>query len=248
MADNVQKTPLARSLNRFAERKALGLMQMTGKGLPCQITKVDATGLIVTVKFLVTSPYTLPNVTVPVASSQYARAPLQVGDQGVCLSADTYIGGVTGQGGTADLSLQANLSALIFFPVGSTKFAATDDANAYVIYGPDGVILRDSQSKGKLKIQPTVVEWDLPTGVSLVINGNVIINGNEEVSGGLALGGNITAADGVSVYAGDIHTSGAVIAGFGGGDQVGLQTHSHSQPQDSHGDIEHNTNPPTAGS
>ena len=46
---------------------------------------------------------------------------------------------------------------------------------------------------------------------------------------------------------GDLHVTGAVIAGYGGGDQVGLQTHTHGQPQDSHGDTEEETNPPTAG-
>lgn len=246
MADNVQKTPLARSLNRFAERKALGLMEMTGKALPCQITKVDATGLIVTVKFLVQSPYTLPNVTVPVASSQYARAPLQVGDQGVCLSADTYIGGVTGQGGTADLSLQANLSSLIFVPVGSTKFTATDDPNAYVLYGPDGVILRDSQSRIKVKFQATVAEIDLPVGVTLVINGNAEINGNAAITGGLSLTGKITGSGG-GTYTQPLVTSAAVTAGEGTGNQVNLQTHTHTQPNDSHGDTEQPVNAPTPG-
>jgi phage baseplate assembly protein gpV len=46
---------------------------------------------------------------------------------------------------------------------------------------------------------------------------------------------------------GDLKVTGAVIAGFGGGDQVGLQTHVHAQGNDSHGDAEVPTNPPTAG-
>ena len=46
---------------------------------------------------------------------------------------------------------------------------------------------------------------------------------------------------------GDIHATGAVIAGFGGGDQVGLQTHEHAQGDDSHGDTEQNTTAPIAG-
>ncbi len=44
---------------------------------------------------------------------------------------------------------------------------------------------------------------------------------------------------------GDLQVTGAVIAGFGGGDQVGLQTHTHSQSPDSHGDDEEDTNAPT---
>lgn len=45
----------------------------------------------------------------------------------------------------------------------------------------------------------------------------------------------------------DLHVTGAIIAGYGGGDQVGLQTHTHSQPPDSHGDTEVETNSATAG-
>lgn len=46
---------------------------------------------------------------------------------------------------------------------------------------------------------------------------------------------------------GDLHVSGAVIAGYGGSDAVGLQTHVHTQNPDAHGDAEVPTNPPTPG-
>jgi phage gp45-like len=46
---------------------------------------------------------------------------------------------------------------------------------------------------------------------------------------------------------GDLHVTGAVIAGYGGADQVGLQTHKHTQGDDGHGDSEVATNAPTAG-
>jgi phage gp45-like len=46
---------------------------------------------------------------------------------------------------------------------------------------------------------------------------------------------------------GDLHVTGAVIAGYGGADQVGLQTHGHKQGNDSHGDTEVPTDAPTAG-
>lgn len=42
---------------------------------------------------------------------------------------------------------------------------------------------------------------------------------------------------------GDLHVTGAVIAGYGGGDQVGLQTHDHTQVQPGSG----NSGPPQAG-
>jgi phage gp45-like len=46
---------------------------------------------------------------------------------------------------------------------------------------------------------------------------------------------------------GDLHVQGAIIAGYGGGDQVGLQTHIHTQGGDSHGDSEAPTAPPEPG-
>src|SRR6202043_2402266 len=118
----------------------------------------------------------------------------------------------------ADLSLPGNLSALVFIPVGNTGFSDTDDPNAYVLYGPDGVILRDSQSRIKLRLQIAVAELDLPAGVPLVINGDVIIKG------GLALGGKITSVIG-GTYMEDIQTAGNVIAAYGGISSVGLLTH-----------------------
>jgi hypothetical protein len=47
------------------------------------------------------------------------------------------------------------------------------------------------------------------------------------VDGALQLSGSIEALDG-SIYAGDIKTKGAVVAGQGTADQVGLQTHKHA--------------------
>lgn len=48
-------------------------------------------------------------------------------------------------------------------------------------------------------------------------------------------------------HTGEFTATGAVIAGYGTGDQVGLQTHTHNQPADSAGDTEAATNAPNAG-
>lgn len=255
MAGNAQKTPFARTLNQFAERKVLGAIQQLGAGLPAKVAAVS--GSIVTVSFSLTNvPYTLPNVTCTLAGSIYARAPTQVGDLGVVLSADAYIGSVTGLGGgSGDMTLRANLSSLIFFPVGNKNWPASDDPNAYVIYGPDGVILRDSAKKNIFTLTPSEVTLQMtdgscvitvPAGQTFTLNGNGIVNGNWQINGGLALEGNITAADGISPYAGDIKTTGDVIAKVGAS-QVGLSTHAHTQPNDSHGDTEQPTASPTPG-
>ena len=162
MIDNAQKVWMGRSLNQLAQNKALEVIHQQGRALPCSVTAVS--GSIVTVKFEVNSgKYTLPQVTVPVAGPEYIRCPTQVGDKGIVLPADTYIGNVTGLGGgTPSLSLPGNLSALVFFPVGNKNWTATDDHNSVVIYGPDGVILRNQSKTVTLTL----------TGSGVVIKGS----------------------------------------------------------------------------
>jgi hypothetical protein len=246
LSSNVQKTPLARSLEQFANRKVAGAIQLLGKALPAEVTAVA--GSIVTVKFLITSPYTLPQIQVPLAGCEYARPPTQFGDTGVVFPADAFIGAVSGLGaGTADLTQPAPLAALTFFPIGSKNFSPTDDPNAYVIYGPDGAIIRDSAKTNVLTVSQNEVTLTLKAGsfiVTLPAGLPMIINGNLQINGGLALSGRITAPDGTSTYAENIETSGDVITGVGTGNQISSQDHTHLYDSPS-GDEQ--TGPPTAG-
>lgn len=226
---NAQKTHLGRTLNRFAERKVAEAIQLTGRGLPCSV--VSVAGSIVTVKFEVNAaPFTLPNVTVPVGMPEYIRLPLQAGDKGVVLSADAYLGGVSGLGGgTADLSLRANLSCLIFFPIGNANWSAAVDANALCLYGPDGAIIYSTDKTAMLKVTKTENSWTAPIAAPATIKGDLVVEGNIKFSGALQ------ATDG-STYGGNIQTTGSVLAGAdvvagqGGTDQVGLKTHTHPAP------------------
>ena len=86
------------------------------------------------------------------------------------------------------------------------------------------------------------------TGISLSPEGAlpVTVNGPLVVNGGIQLSGAIESVTG-GTYAGDIKTAGNVVAGFGTGGSVGLKTHTHTQPNDSHGDVEGPTSAPTAG-
>jgi hypothetical protein len=243
MADNVQKTPIARTLNQFAERKALGAISLFGKALPASVVAVVSSG-VVTVKFEIAktpnSPYTLPNVTVPLFGPEYIRYPIQAGCMGVVFPSDAYLGGVSGLGGgVADLSQRANLSSLVFFPIGNKAWTATDDPNSLVLYGPDGVIIRDQNSKTKITVTADGVVIDVQAGKAVTVNGNMIVSGN------LQLGGNLESHPG-STYSGDIKTTGDVIAKVGAA-QVGLSTHQHAQGNDTHGDGEQPTDAPTAG-
>lgn len=172
MADNVHKTPLARTLNRIAQNNALSAIQLLGKALPASVIAVS--GSIVTVKFELNVLFPLPTVTCPLFGPEYIRYPIQLGDRGVVFPADAYLGGISGLGGgVATLAIPANLSALVFFPVGSTNFTAPDDPNSVVIYGPDGVIIRDRGNACSITLTPT--------GVTL--KGNMVITGNLQVDG-----------------------------------------------------------------
>jgi hypothetical protein len=250
MADQVQKTPIARTLNQFSERKARGIIALTGRSLPASVTAVVSSG-IVTVKFELTDiPYTLPPLTCPLFGPEYVRYPIQAGCKGFVVPADAYLGGVSGLGGgTANLAQRGNLSTLVFFPIGNKGWSATDDPNALVLYGPDGVIIRDLNKTNVLDVSSTEVTLVLKAGsftVTLPAGLPMIVNGNLQVNGGLGLSGNITAADGVSTYAGNLATTGEVTAKVGVA-SVALSTHKHAQPDDSHGDVEQPTDSPTGG-
>lgn len=255
MASNAQKTPIARTLNQFVGGSIGRAMSMLGPQLPASVVAVVSSG-IVTVKFELTGiVYTLPQITVPILGSEYVRLPIQQGMKGWVMSADAYLGGMSGLGGgTANLTRRGNLSALVFSPIGNSNWSATDDPNSVVIYGPDGVIIRDLSKKNVLTVSSTEVTLAItagsliitvPNGQTVTINGNGIVNGNWQVNGNLELSGNIENATG-GTYAGAIQTTGDVVANAGVS-QVSLQNHTHTQPADSHGDTEGPTSAPTPG-
>ena len=171
-ADNMstaQKLPFARNMNAFAERKVNDAFQQLGKALPCSVVSVS--GQIVTVKFEIQSNFTLPNVTIPIYGAEYIRFPTQVGDKGMCFPADARLDQMSGIGsGVADLSQPGNLTALVFLPIGNKGWAASDDPQAVVIYGPNGVILRDTTKQSTVTISKT--------GIAMQSVGTVKMQGN----------------------------------------------------------------------
>jgi hypothetical protein len=142
-----QKTPFVQSINRNAQAKAQDAIQQTGQALPCSVIGINATvgACIVRVKFEVITGFTLPEVEIPHAMGEWIRYPVQIGDKGVVLPMDARTNETTGLGkGTADLYKPANLSSLVFMPVGNANWTPTDDVNKLVMYGHDGVIIKDS--------------------------------------------------------------------------------------------------------
>lgn len=139
--NNSQKTPLARSLSLFAEQKALNEIQKTGRALPGHVLSVA--GSIVTINFDVMD-VTIDPVEMPLFGPEYIRYPIQAGDKGFAMSADAFLGAVSGLGmGVADLQYQrGNLSQLVWMPIGNTDWT-TVTANYLVMYGKNGVIIQD---------------------------------------------------------------------------------------------------------
>lgn len=204
---NTQKTPYGQAMNEFARSKALDAIQQSGRSLPAVVTKVQ--GAIVTVKFEITGPFTLPPVTVPTIGSEYVRHPIQVGCKGFVIAADAYLGGMSGiGGGTADLTQRANLTALVFAPIGNKDWVSVDGQKV-VIYGPTGVTLRDQGNHCILTLTPTGISVTVPSGnnMSISVTGGGAVN----VSGGTVniTSGDVT-ADGISLKH---HVHSGVMAG-----------------------------------
>lgn len=201
MADNYLKTPLTKSLNSFAEKKAVAAIQKTGRSLPCSVVDVISSG-IVKVKFEVdAAPFTLPNLVVAKAGSEYVRIPTQVGDTGLVIAADARLGGVTGLGaGVASLAQPGNLAALLFMPLGRTDWPSVD-LDVVVIYGPDGVTIRDASSGAVITLTPSSISMVQGaasitlTGGAVNIVGTLSINGSAYLAhthNGVTTGGGIS--------------------------------------------------------
>ena len=168
-----QKSPFANSINNFTDRKLSDFQQGLGQALPCRVTKV--TGAIVTVNFeiLPDSKITIPPVTCPIAESTYVRLPVQVGDYGIVMAADTRLGGISGLGlGKAPLTHASNLGALVFMPIGNKNWTAVDP-NAVNINAPNGAVIRDTNNKCVITLTPTGVVTTIG-GTTFTINGTSV--------------------------------------------------------------------------
>lgn len=153
MADNYAKLWLQSNLNKIATQRALEHIESTGRALPCRVVAVS--GSIVTVAFEVNAgPQTLPNITMPKAESQWIRVPTQIGDYGMTVPADTYLGGISGLGGgVANLSQRrGNLSTLVFVPVAAKSFPAVN-TNAAYIAGPQGAVIQTQDGGSVITVE-----------------------------------------------------------------------------------------------
>lgn len=188
----LQKTQNQGSINR-----ALQTIEQTGNALPCSVVAVN--GSLVTVKFEVNSAtWTLPQVTIPKAESRWIRTPIQVGDFGLTVPSDVYVGGISGQGnGIAKLVRRGNLSDLMFLPCGSSSFPAVNVNQAYVS-GPQGVLLETEDHKASILINES--------GITLTFNGQTITFNASGLTSSVAtqVNSTITASGTIDSTGGDV--------------------------------------------
>ncbi len=148
-SSNSQKTPFARSMERWNQQKVLDAYTQVGYALPATVTAVS--GSIVTVKFdLDTTPWTLPTITVPMVTPQYIRPPIQVGELGGVIPFDALMGNISGLGSATPPSINfppSNLGALVWVPVSNKNWSAPYDPNKIELWGPTGFYLRDENSQ-----------------------------------------------------------------------------------------------------
>jgi len=215
-----QKKPLSRSLPRTIAQGVKDGQQLAGQAWPCHVVSVQ--DAIVTVAFDVNTDATLPQVTCPVAESFYVMLPVQVGDTGMVMAAGARLGGVTELGaGLAPTVLPSNLGSLVFVPLGRKSWVLPD-ANAVLIQGPNGAIIRtiDENVEAVLNEDEISLNWKGLTivinsdGITLTasqntVNGNLTVNGDTTMNGTLHATGDISTDSNLNV-GGDATVVGAV--------------------------------------
>lgn len=190
---NEQKLPLAQTLVKAIRTQIGDALERQGQMLPCSVADVVSSGIVI-VNFEINSAYTLPQVKVPVYGFEYIRYPIRKGDKGFVVAADASLAQLAGLGaGVANLTPPGNLSALVFLPFGSTAWSATPDPDAVVLYGPNGVQLRDTGNASNITLTPRGI---VITTSTVTVNANVVINGavmaSGEVTGnGITLSGHV---------------------------------------------------------
>jgi hypothetical protein len=144
MSDNSQKLNQGAAAAALSSGRAFSQISGIGQSLPVALSKV--VGGIVTGNFQMvsgtgqgsqqTGGFTLPPVEMPALMSQYLRLPLQPGEKGVTMGADTSIDNVSGLGRNTPQSYTrpANMGPSVFVPVANKDWETTKP-NYITMYG-----------------------------------------------------------------------------------------------------------------
>ena len=191
------KNPFTKSLANVARAAANDQDFRSPKAIPCSIVEVVSSGIVtVNVELAVGDPWTFPQLTIPILFPEYIRLPLKPGDFGLAVSSDAYVAKVAGLGEATPSLKQTtgNLSNLCFLPIGSANWSPADDAQAVCLYGPDGVILRDTNSKSVMAIAPSGVTINTTT---MQVNGNLQVSTGASGTFTTASNQTVTVQDGI---------------------------------------------------
>jgi hypothetical protein len=159
-SSNSQKTPFMSSMQSMVDEAQNIAEDIQGKVWPASVLSVDGTNTIVTVQIEIQDDViTFPDVTCPMIGTEWIRYPIKKGTKGIVLSADLYIGAMSGLGGgQATLSDErGNLSMMVFIPIGNTAFTETNffgdtDIDSLTLYSPNGIILSTADGETSLTL------------------------------------------------------------------------------------------------
>lgn len=195
MAENYDKLWLQKTSNQLAVTRAQQAIKSLGRALPCRVIAVS--GAVVTVAFEVNAaPWTLPNITIPKAESNWVRMPTQVGDKGYTAPADAYLGGVSGLGGGVATMLQrGNMTSLVFTPISNANSGPIDQ-NAAQIQGPNGAIIQTTSGTTSSVVtnqEGTTITFGTTTltvnaaGITLTVDGQTFVWGSTTATSSLPI-------------------------------------------------------------
>ena len=150
---NGQTFPFLKALNNTIQTANEDQAAIAGRSLPCHVVAVN--GQIVTVQFdMLPDGTQYPQTTLPIATFEYIRYPIQKGDKGVTVAADVSLRGVSGLGtGIASRALTLSLVPLFFVPLSNAGWSK-EDPDKIVLYGPGGAILKTEDGASSVKVEP----------------------------------------------------------------------------------------------
>ncbi len=173
MADNALVTPSAFSLPKVVDQRTQDKQQLQQQAIPVTVVKV--VGELVTVAAQAQSQFTIPQITIPQAFSEWVREPTQVGDKGWAVPSDYYVGGQDGlSGGTSDFRTRGNLTNLVFQHNSQKQFPhnTNRDPNAVFINGPAGALVQTTDGTVVVYIKKDKVYILPASGAILYLGGD----------------------------------------------------------------------------